>query len=392
MSERLQNLGLVPFFIQQLANASLLDERLGRVTSVQRSRSTVVCEAGEQLVELTPTLRQSAAIDRPVVGDWIVLDQSLSRIEQVLERKSLFKRLGAGSSNEIQPIAANIDILFIVTSCNEEFKESRLERYLALCVEAGAMPVIVLTKADLVGDSSTFVQRARSVQAGVPIETANALDSDTLDGIRAWIDCTTTVALVGSSGVGKSTLLNTLAGNARAATGDIREQDKKGRHTTTHRELHILPSGGLLIDVPGMRELKVAELDDSLGVVFEDIQLLAKQCRFADCRHDTEPGCAVLRAIQEHKIDSRRLASYKKLIRENSLATATLAQKRSQGREFAKMVKEGKRIKQKERKREYSQQAKHSDVFPFDFILTTKPCILAALTVRDNNPNERSFK
>lgn len=347
MNEKLKSLGLVPFFIQQLTDSSLLAERLGRVTSVQRSRSTVVCESGERVAELSAALRQATAIDRPVVGDWIVLDESLSRIERVLERKSLFKRLGAGRNNEIQPIAANIDILFIVTSCNEEFKESRLERYLTLCAEAGAIPVIVLTKADLVADPSTFVHRARSVQTGVPIETANALDSASLDGVRAWIDGTTTVALVGSSGVGKSTLLNTLAGQSLAATSDIREQDKKGRHTTTHRELHILPTGGLLIDVPGMRELRVAELDQSIGAVFEDIESLAMQCRFADCQHEAEPGCAVLRAIQENKIDARRLASYKKLLRENALATTTLVEKRSQARDFAKMVKEAKSMKQK---------------------------------------------
>lgn len=343
--QKLQNLGLVPFFIRQLTDPNLLEARLARVTSVQRSRTTVICESGERIVELSLALQKSASVDRPVVGDWIVQDESLSRIEQVLERKSLFKRLGAGSGNEIQPIAANIDILFIVTSCNEEFKESRLERYLALCADAGAMPVIVLTKADLAEDLDVFIQRARRVQAGVPVETANALDPATLDGVRAWIDRASTVALVGSSGVGKSTLLNTLAGNTLAATGDIREQDKKGRHTTTHRELHILPSGGLLIDVPGMRELKVAELDQSIGAVFEDIQLLARQCRFVDCEHGNEPGCAVLKAIQNKQLDERRLANYRKLMRENALATATLAEKRSQGREFAKMVKEGKRIK-----------------------------------------------
>jgi len=346
MGERLGSLGLVPFFIQQLTDDRLVGERLGRVGSVQRSRSTVVCEPGERVVELSPALRKAAAVDRPVVGDWIVLDESLSRIEQVLERKSLFRRLGAGTSNEIQPVAANIDILFVVTSCNEEFKESRLERYLSLCAEAGATAVIVLTKADLVADPSDFVRRARNVQAGVAVETANALDAATLHGVRAWIDSTTTAALVGSSGVGKSTLLNTLAGHSLAATSEIREQDKKGRHTTTHRELHILPSGGLLIDVPGMRELRVAEINQSIGTVFDDIRSLAAQCRFADCGHETEPGCAVIRAIEENRIDARRLANYRKLMRENALATATLAEKRSHGREFAKMVKEGKRIKQ----------------------------------------------
>jgi ribosome biogenesis GTPase len=347
MSEALHKLGLVPFFTQQLADTGLLQNRLGRVTSVQRSKNTVVCDAGERAVELSPTLLQSAAIDRPTVGDWVVLDESLSRIEQILDRKSLFKRLGAGRGAEIQSIAANIDILFIVTSCNEEFKESRLERYLALCAEAGAMPVIILTKTDLIDDTDTYVRRARSVQAGVPVETANALDPTTLDGVRAWIDHTSTIALVGSSGVGKSTLLNTLAGRSLAATSEIREQDKKGRHTTTHRELHVLPSGGLLIDVPGMRELRVAEMDQSIGTVFEDIELLAIQCQFADCKHETEPGCAVLQAIKEKKIDRRRLTNYQKLRRENALATTTLAEKRAQGRDFAKVVKEAKLLKQK---------------------------------------------
>lgn len=347
MSEALQKLGLVPFFTRQLADTGVLQKRLGRVMSVQRSQSTVVCDAGEQTAELSPTLRQSAAIDRPTVGDWIVLDESLSRIERVLDRKSLFKRVGAGSSTDIQPIAANIDTLFIVTSCNEEFKESRLERYLALCAEAGAMPVVVLTKTDLADDADTYVRRARGVQAGLAVETANALDPATLDGVRAWIDNTSTVALVGSSGVGKSTLLNALAGRSLAATSEIREQDQKGRHTTTHRELHPLPSGGLLIDVPGMREMRVAEIDHSIGAVFADVELLAKQCRFSDCKHESEPGCAVLQAIKDNRISGRRLANYQKLQRENALATATLAEKRAQGREFAKMVKEVKVMKQK---------------------------------------------
>ena len=347
MSEVLRQYGLVPFFSQQLAGASLPEKRLGRVTSVQRSKSTVVCDAGKRSVELSATLQRAAAVDRPTVGDWVVLDESLGRIEQVLERKSLFKRIGAGSGTDIQPIAANIDILFIVTSCNEEFKESRLERYLAMCADAGAMPVIVLTKTDLSEDADAYFSRARSVQAGVPVETCNALDPATQDGVRAWIDETTTVALVGSSGVGKSTLLNALAGSSLAATSEIREQDKKGRHTTTHRELHRLDCGGLLIDVPGMRELRVAEIEDSIDAVFDDIEQLAMQCQFADCKHETEPGCAVRKAVEEQRLDRRRLANYQKLRRENALATATLAEKRARDRDFGKMVKQAKLLKQR---------------------------------------------
>ena len=347
MGEVLQKLGLVPFFTRQIAGMGMSENRLGRVTSVQRSESTVVCNAATRSAGLSPDLRQAAAIDRPTVGDWVTLDESLTRIENVLERKSLFKRIAAGSGTEIQSIAANIDTLFIVTSCNEEFKESRLERYLALCAESGAIPVIVLTKTDLTDDTDSYIRRARGVQAGVPVETCNALDPETLDGVRAWIDDNSTVALVGSSGVGKSTLLNALADAPLETTGEIREQDKKGRHTTTHRELHRLASGGLVIDVPGLRELRVAEVEHSIGTVFEDIESLAMQCQFADCKHVTEPGCAVLQAIEENVLDSRRLANYRKLLRENALATATLAEKRSRDRDFGKMVKEAKRLKQR---------------------------------------------
>lgn len=346
MSKTLQQLGLVPFFTQQLEDIDLLGERVGRVTSVQRSKSTVVCDSEERQVGLSLSLRQSAAIDRPTVGDWVVLDVSLSQIERVLDRQSIFKRVGAGCSTEIQPIAANIDTLFIVTSCNEEFKESRLERYLTLCADSGATPVIVLTKIDTVEEVDSYIGRARSIQAGVPVESVKALDSATLDGVRAWINNTSTVALVGSSGVGKSTLLNTLAGNALATTSDIREQDKKGRHTTTHRELFQLLTGGLLIDVPGMRELRVADIDQSIGEVFEDIEQLATQCQFSNCKHETEPGCAVQRAIEKKTIDRRRLANYQKLLRENTLATSTLAEKRAKGRGLAKMIKEAKHLKQ----------------------------------------------
>ena len=346
MSETLQQLGLVPFFTQQIADARLLENRLGRVTAVQRSRITVTCGKGQRSVELSGKLKQAAPVDRPTVGDWVVLDEQLAKIDRVLERKSLFKRVGAGSDPDYQPIAANIDTLFIVTSCNEEFKESRLERYLSLCNEAGAMPVIVLTKIDLADDTDTYISRARGVQAGVPVETANALDPASLAGVRAWLDENSTIALVGSSGVGKSTLLNALAGKPLAATGEIRDQDKKGRHTTTSRELHRLPCGGLVIDVPGMRELRVAEIERSLGIVFEDIELLAMQCQFADCQHLSEPGCAVLRAIEEKTLDKRRLASYRKLRRENALAVATLSEKRARQRNFGKMVKQVKLFKQ----------------------------------------------
>ncbi len=349
MSGLLNQYGLVPYFTQQLAEACAGLDRVARVISVQRSKITVICDTGEQEVELSPIVRDSPPIDRPTVGDWVILDESLARIQLVLERKSLFKRVGAGKSTDFQPISANIDTLFIVTSCNDEFKESRLERYLTLCDEAGAMPVIILTKVDLVGDVNEFITRARAVQAGVPVETANSLDSESLAGVRAWIDRSSTIALVGSSGVGKSTLLNALSGQTLSETNGIRESDKKGRHTTTHRELHLLPSGGLMIDVPGMRELRVADVEHSIGKVFDDIEQLAEHCQFSDCKHEAEPGCAVLRAVENDEVDERRLLNYQKLLRENALSTATISEKRAKGRDLAKLVKEAKALKQVKR-------------------------------------------
>lgn len=271
-------------------------------------------------------------------GDWLLLDADTLRPRRLLSRRSLFKRRAAGVGRKLQLIAANVDTLFIVSSCNQDFNIARLERYLALAREADVTPVVVLTKADLTDQPEVFAAPARKVLPGLLVEVVDARDPQSVASLAPWCGQGQTAALVGSSGVGKSTLVNTMTGGA-IATQAIREDDDMGRHTTTGRALHRLPTGGWLIDTPGMRELQLTDVSSGIDDVFADIVALARDCRFSDCRHDTEPGCAIQAATEAGTIEASRVKRWRKLAAEEAHNNATLAESRARSRAFGKMAR-----------------------------------------------------
>ncbi|MEM1231767.1 MAG: ribosome small subunit-dependent GTPase A [Pseudomonadota bacterium] len=335
----LQPLGWKTTFAQQLTLDEFEGFSVARVMAVQRAGLTL-SPGPDTPQPLAGRWFQLPAEERPTVGDWLLIDDSSGQIERILERSSLLKRIVPGRTSEVQLIGANVDVLFIVSSCNADFNANRIERYLALAHESGAAPVVVLTKADLSAQVDDYADAVRALDPALPLAIVNALDPDTLDEVRAWCRPGDTVALLGSSGVGKSTLLNALAGHDLQLTGSIREDDAKGRHTTTHRSLHLLASGALVLDSPGIRELQITELDSGLARTFEDIETLAEQCRFNDCQHEREPGCAVQDALESGDLEQRRLDSYNKLKREERYARETVAERRARTKAFGKMTRE----------------------------------------------------
>ncbi len=327
----LPQLGWRPFFQQQLTLDELTDLRIGRVVEQHRSGVVVLSEQGQF------SLMQSSNSERVCVGDWVLFDDSL-KLCRCLERQSLFQRKAPGSKVDTQLIAANVDSLLVVCSLNQDFNLSRIERYLALAKEAEVEPVIVLTKADQCDDVDAKRQQVQDLDPLMLVHAINALDPSHLQELEGYCRQGKTLALLGSSGVGKSTLVNGLMGFEAQQTGAIREDDSKGRHTTTSRALKWLLQGGLLLDTPGMRELQLSDCERGVSDTFGEITELAEQCRFSDCSHSSEPGCAVQQAIEEGVLAPRRLTSYQKLMREQALNSATLAEKRAKDKAFGKMV------------------------------------------------------
>ncbi len=293
-----------------------------RVTLSNRGRYLVQSAEAEMEANVSGRLRHDAdsAADLPAVGDWVAvksaIDGTSAVIHEVLPRKTQISRNVAGAKTEEQIVAANVDTVFLVMGLDGDFNLRRLERLLATAWESGALPVVVLNKADVPEDADSMRRDVERIAPGVPVLSLSAREGHGLEQLKPFLREGETVVLIGSSGVGKSTLINRLLGREAMRTTEVREGDDRGRHTTTHREMFELPGGGLLIDNPGVREIQLWGSGDALGDTFGEIEALAERCRFGDCGHANEPGCAVLAAVDAGDLEPGRLDSYRKLQRE----------------------------------------------------------------------------
>ena len=317
----LSALGFGPFFEQQLQDSGDRRDRLARIAADHRGAYEVWTQAGAGPAQLAGRLRRDGEHGSlPGVGDWVVLTDAPATdrtaiIARVLTRRTVFTRGAAGRVMRAQVVAANVDLVFAVCGLDANFNVRRIERYLARIWASGAQPAVILNKADICADVQARVTEVERHAVGVPVHVSSALRAEGIEAVRACIHDGMTVALVGSSGAGKSTLVNALLGEDRMPTGAVRASDGRGCHVTTHRQLVRMPGGGLLLDTPGMRELQLLD-EDGLDTVFGDIAALVSRCRFHDCRHHTEPGCAVKAAAASGDLDTERLEHYRKLERE----------------------------------------------------------------------------
>jgi ribosome biogenesis GTPase len=333
----IETLGWQPYFAQQISVDELAQTPPVRIVEVHRNALHVIGNDIDETILPPPGA---------TIGDWLLLDRVNPQSSRILDRKSLVKRRAPGTERKEQLIAANIDTVFIVTSCNQDFNVARLERYIALAFEAEITPVIILTKSDLAVSSESYVNEAQAISDLAPVVLLDARGDEPRVKLADWCVRGATVAFLGSSGVGKSTLTNALAGNQSIETQAIREGDAKGRHTTSRRQLHIVPGGYVVLDTPGMRELQLTDAATGIGDVFTDLRSLSIQCRFSDCRHTAEPGCAVLKAVENGEVDEARFGRWQKLMAEEAFNSASYAERKSKDKSLGKTV----RLVQKQKK------------------------------------------
>jgi ribosome biogenesis GTPase len=341
--QKLQELGWGRFFQEQWEKLRLPGCVPARVVSEHRDFYRVSAEPGELLVEIAGRMRHRAGQpgDLPAVGDWVAVDarpaEGRGTIHAVLPRRSRFVRKAAGRRVEEQVIAANVDTVFLVSSLNQDLSPRRMERYLAQVWESGAAPVVVLNKADLCdpNEVDTLSEEVERAALGVPVLQVSAANGQGFDALQPFLQSGRTVALLGSSGVGKSTIINRLLGREVQAVREVRAGDDRGRHATTTRQLFALPGGALVIDTPGLRELQLWSDGAGLDRTFSDIEELARTCRFPDCSHESEPGCAIQAGLADGRLELERLESWRKLQRE----LAFLKRKRDQGLQSAERDK-----------------------------------------------------
>lgn len=343
---KLEDLGYKPELEKHRTENKLLDFPVGRVISEHKERYRVLTAEGEFEAEITGNLRFTARTraDFPATGDWVALsiyDSESAIIHQILPRSSLIKRQAVGQTAEIQVIAANVDFALIVQAIDRDYSINRLERYLTICYASGVSPIILLSKIDLI-DEQRIAEIQESIRLrvqGVPIIALSNESQKGIEELKLLIEKGKSYCLLGSSGVGKSSLLNNLSGKSVMETAAISRSTNRGKHVTTHRELLILENGGILIDNPGMREVGLADSGSALEITFNQIIELSSDCKFVDCTHTRETGCAVLEALERGEIDPGSYQNYLKMAKEQAHFDASLLERRQKDKEFGKFMK-----------------------------------------------------